>query len=112
MAWLHPSPSFLPQTPSLIVTHRSLLRAALAATLALAATSQPLSAQQNCPATTPDATMPLTYQVGPTVTAITACDLMTRLYIYAADSMRGREAGTPDAIHATAWIEREVRLRA
>jgi Peptidase family M28 len=34
---------------------------------------------------------------------------MTRLYIYAADSMRGREAGTPDAIRATAWIEREVR---
>ena len=34
---------------------------------------------------------------------------MTRLYIYAADSMRGREAGTPDAIRATAYIEREVR---
>jgi hypothetical protein len=91
------------------VTHRSLLRAALAATLALVATSQPLSAQQSCPATTPGATMPLTYQGGPTVTAITACDLMTRLYIYSADSLRGREAGTPDAIHATAWIEREVR---
>jgi hypothetical protein len=91
------------------VTHSFLLRAALSATLALVATSQPLSAQQNCPATTPGATLPLTYQGGPTVTAITACDLMTRLYIYAADSMRGREAGTPDAIRATAWIEREVR---
>jgi hypothetical protein len=53
--------------------------------------------------------MPLTYQGGPTVTAITPCDLMTRLYIYSADSLRGREAGTLDAIHATAWIEREVR---
>ena len=53
--------------------------------------------------------MPLTYQGGPTVAAITACDLMTRLYIYAADSMRGREAGTADAIRATAWIEHEVR---
>ena len=53
--------------------------------------------------------MPLTYQGGPTVTAITACDLMTRLYIYSADSMRGREAGTPDAMRATAWIEQEVR---
>ena len=53
--------------------------------------------------------MPLTYQGGPTVPAITACDLMTRLYIYAADSMRGREAGTPDAIRATAYIEREVK---
>ena len=53
--------------------------------------------------------MPLTYAGGPTVAAITACDLMTRLYIYAADSMRGREAGSPDAIRATAYIEREVR---
>jgi len=53
--------------------------------------------------------MPLAYQGTPTVPAITACDLMTRLYIYAADSLRGREAGTPDAIHATAWIESEVR---
>jgi hypothetical protein len=91
------------------VTHSSLLRAALAATLALVATSHPLSAQQTCPATTPGATMPLTYQGGPTVTAITPCDLMTRLYIYSADSMRGREAGTPDAMRATVWIEREVR---
>jgi hypothetical protein len=91
------------------VTHRSSLRVATAATLALVATSQTLSAQQRCPATTPGATMPLTYQGGPTVPAITPCDLMTRLYIYAADSLRGREAGTPDAINATAWIEREVR---
>ena len=53
--------------------------------------------------------MPLTYQGGPTVPAITACDLMTRLYIYAADSMRGREAGTPDNLRATGWIESEVR---
>src|SRR5947209_4508218 len=53
--------------------------------------------------------MPLTYKGNPTVPEITACDLMTRLYIYAADSMRGREAGTPDAIRATAYIEREVR---
>ena len=68
-----------------------------------------LAAQQKCPANTPGATMPLTYQGGPTVAAITACDLMTRLYIYAADSLRGREAGTPDIIRATAYIEREVR---
>jgi len=53
--------------------------------------------------------MPLAYSGGPTVADITACDLMTRLYIYAADSMRGREAGTPDAMRATAYIEAEVR---
>src|SRR5579885_1003330 len=63
-------------------------------TLAVAAATS-LSAQQKCPATT-GARMPLTYKGGPTVAAITPCDLMTREYIYAADSMRGREAGTPD----------------
>src|SRR4051812_46411697 len=77
------------------------MSAALSATLG--------AQQQNCPAVTPGATMPLAYTGGPTVPGITACDLMTRLYIYAADSMRGREAGTPDAIRATAYIEREVR---
>ena len=106
---LHPSFSSYRKHPRLPVTYRSLLRAALAATLTLVATSLPLSAQQSCPATTPGATMPLTYQGGPTVAAITPCDLMTRLYIYSADSLRGREAGTPDAIHATAYIESEVR---
>jgi len=53
--------------------------------------------------------MPLTYSGGPTVADITACDFMTRLYIYAADSMKGREAGSPDAIRATAYIESEVK---
>src|ERR1044072_8296057 len=67
-----------------------------------------LAAQQACPAVT-GSKMPLTYRGGATVPDITPCDLMTRLYIYAADSMRGREAGSPDAIRATAYIEREVR---
>ena len=53
--------------------------------------------------------MPLKYHGGPTVPAITPCDLMTRLYIYADDSLRGREAGTPDAMRATTYIERQVR---
>src|SRR5450759_1677094 len=90
------------------VTYRLIIRAAQAA-FVLVAAAPSLTAQQKCPATTPAATMPLTYHGGPTVAAITACDLMTRLYTYAADSMRGREAGTPDAIRATAYIEREVR---
>ncbi len=86
-----------------------LLRSTCAAVVVAAA---PLlstaGAQQSCPATT-GGKMPLTYRGGATVPEITPCDLMTRLYIYAADSMRGREAGTPDAIRATAYIEREVR---
>jgi Zn-dependent M28 family amino/carboxypeptidase len=88
--------------------HR-IFRAGTLAALMLSLSAPALSAQQKCPATTPGAKMPLTYQGGPTVAAITACDLMTRLYIYAADSMRGREAGTPDLIRATAYIEREVK---
>jgi hypothetical protein len=91
------------------VIRKSYLRAALPAALVLAGAASTLAAQQQkCPAVT-GATMPLTYRGGATVPAITACDLMTRLYIYSADSMRGREAGTPDAIRATAYIEREVR---
>jgi hypothetical protein len=76
---------------------------------ALALPLATLAAQQKCPATTPGEKMPLTYKGGPTVPDITACDLMTRLYVYSADSMRGREAGTPDNIRATAYVEREVR---
>jgi Zn-dependent M28 family amino/carboxypeptidase len=91
------------------VTHRFILRAAAPAALALAVAAPSLIAQQSCPANTPGATMPVTYQGGPTVAAITACDLMTRLYLFSADSMRGREAGTADAIRATAYIEREIR---
>jgi hypothetical protein len=91
------------------VKNQFVFRATLVAAFALPVAAPTLAAQQKCPANTPGAKMPLTYQGGPTVAAITACDLMTRLYIYAADSLRGREAGTPDIIRATAYIEREVR---
>ncbi len=67
-----------------------------------------LSAQQHCPATA-SGPLPLKYQGGPTVAAITACDLMARLYIFADDSMLGREVGTPAHLRATAYIEHEVR---
>ena len=44
-----------------------------------------------------------------TVADITAADLTTRLYIYADDSMMGREAGTVGDMKATAYIAAEVR---
>jgi hypothetical protein len=95
------------------VSQRSILPGATLLSVALAlvapALTPSLSAQQTCPAVQPGTTMPLKYQGGPTVAAITPCDLMTRLYIYADDSLRGREAGTPDAMRATAYIERQVR---
>ncbi len=68
----------------------------------------PASAQQQCPVGKPG-DLPLKYVGGATVPAITACDLMTRLYAYADDSMMGREVGTPYHLMATAYIEREVR---
>src|SRR5262245_47768262 len=45
----------------------------------------------------------------PTTPAITPADLMTRVYIFADDSMMGREVGTENHLRATAYIEREVR---
>ena len=77
--------------------------------MAIALAAPALVAQQTCPAVQPGATMPLKYHGSSTVAAITPCDLMTRLYIYADDSLHGREAGTPDAMRATAYIERQVR---
>ncbi len=37
--------------------------------------------------------LPLKYTAKPTTTAITADDLMSRMYIFADDSMMGRRAG-------------------
>lgn len=52
--------------------------------------------------------LPLKLAPRPTETAITAADLMTRLYIFADDSMQGREAGTPGHLRATDYIAREL----
>lgn len=72
--------------------------------LAALAVTVPLSAQD--PSKGP---LPLKYSGPATTAAITAQDLMTRLYIYADDSMMGRRVGTDDNLRATAYIEREVR---
>ncbi|MES1259633.1 MAG: hypothetical protein ABUL71_03490, partial [Gemmatimonadota bacterium] len=53
--------------------------------------------------------MPFKYSGPATVPAITAGDLMTRLYKYADDSMMGRYVGSEYHIKATAYIEQEVR---
>ncbi len=54
-------------------------------------------------------TLPLKHTGKPTTAAITAADAMTRLYIFADDSMMGRRAGTPGDMKGTSYIEREVR---
>jgi hypothetical protein len=53
--------------------------------------------------------LPLKHAPAPTTPAITPADLMTRLYIYADDSMMGREAGTPWNLKATAYIADQAR---
>ena len=46
---------------------------------------------------------------GATSAGITEADLRARLYVYAADSMLGREAGTPGNVKATDYIAAELR---
>src|SRR3954469_25079700 len=53
---------------------------------------------------------PLKFAPRQTSTAITPVDLMSRLYVFADDSMMGRDDGGPlGATKATAYIERELR---
>jgi hypothetical protein len=54
-------------------------------------------------------TQPPTHTPQPTTAAITAADLKTRLYIYAADSMEGRETGTRGHIKATNYIAAQLK---
>ena len=56
-----------------------------------------------------DGSLPLKHSARPTTPAITAADLMTRLYVYADDSMQGRETGTIGNVKATDYIAAEAR---
>jgi len=55
------------------------------------------------------AELPRTHRPAPTGPAITPGDLMTRLYIFADDSMQGREAGTPGNVKGTDYIAAEIK---
>ena len=61
------------------------------------------------PAVSQGAELPLKLAPRPTSAAISAADLMTRLYVFADDSMEGREFGERGNVKATAYIERELR---
>jgi hypothetical protein len=54
-------------------------------------------------------TLPLKHAPQPTSADISAGDLMTRLYIFADDSMMGRETGTRGHLMSTAYIANELR---
>jgi hypothetical protein len=55
------------------------------------------------------APLPLKHAPAPTTSAITAGDLMTRLYIIADDSMKGRQAGSEGHQMTTAYIAAELK---
>jgi len=62
-------------------------------------------------ATTASAQQPLPLKLEPrkTTPAITTADLMTRIYRFADDSMRGRMAGSPEAMKGTEYIASELK---
>jgi hypothetical protein len=87
---------------------RVLATAALIATIGAVAQSQAVPPPSiGAPLARPD--LPLKHAPAPTTAAITAADLMTRLYIFADDSMQGREAGTPGHVRGTEYIVRELK---
>ncbi len=57
----------------------------------------------------PVVTLPQKHAPRPTTAAITSGDLMTRLYIFADDSMMGREAGSLGNMKGTDYIAAEVK---
>ena len=57
----------------------------------------------------PAQTLPLKHAPRPTSPEISAADLMTRLYIFADDSMQGREAGTIGNVKGTDYIAAEIK---
>jgi hypothetical protein len=52
--------------------------------------------------------LPLKRAPRPTAVAITAADLMTRVYVFADDSMMGREVGTVGNVRGNAYLAREL----
>jgi peptidase M28-like protein len=83
---------------------RFLILAAMAAAPAVLAAQAPKSARPN-----PIVPLPHKHAPKPTTANITAADLMTRLYIFADDSMMGREAGTLGNVKGTNYLAAEVK---
>ncbi len=89
---------------------KRLLLAAVAALVpgaAAAQTTGPAAQTEIVPA--PETRLPVKFNAQPTSPEITVRDLMSRLYVYADDSMMGREAGTLGNYKATSYIAAEVK---
>ncbi|HEY9426874.1 MAG TPA: M28 family peptidase [Gemmatimonadaceae bacterium] len=96
--------------------HTHLKRVALAALLPIAACAPRGTSTETAPAPAPAAAAPDPFTPAarvhapqPTTAPITAADLRTRLYIFADDSMQGREAGTAGNVKGTDYIASEIR---
>jgi hypothetical protein len=86
-------------------------RAALAApALGLALAASALAAQTNgaSSAASSSGELPLKHDPRPTTAAITPADLMTRMYVFADDSMLGRRAGMEGNVRGTRYIAAEA----
>jgi peptidase M28-like protein len=88
---------------------RTAVRLALGALLVLPMSPALVFAQTATRPAASSASQPLKYSGKPTTAPISAADLMTRLYIFADDSMMGRQVGTEYNLKGTSYIEREVR---
>jgi hypothetical protein len=88
-----------------VISYRSL---ALVGTLVVAPAALLAQAPHSASSHSP-ASLPLKHRPQPTTAAISAADLMTRLYVFADDSMMGREAGTLGAMKGTAYIAAEAK---
>ncbi|HEY7878655.1 MAG TPA: M28 family peptidase, partial [Gemmatimonadaceae bacterium] len=91
----------------------SLARITLALAVPLALLGQRAAAQEAAGSSgvvpLPPTTLPLKHAPQATTAAITAADLMTRLYIFSDDSMQGREAGAEGNVKGTDYIAGEIK---
>jgi hypothetical protein len=91
------------------VTMRSFILASSIALVPALLGAQSEQAAHSAVVPQPATKLPLKHAPQPTTAAITAADLMTRLYIFADDSMQGREAGTIGNVKGTDYIASEVK---
>ena len=90
------------------MTRSVLVMALVAVPMLLAAQDAPKPQTVNA-ASVPATTLPLKLAPKPTKAAMSVEDLMTRLYIFADDSMMGREAGTLGSVKATDYLAAEAK---
>ena len=103
---VQPPSSRISRTPEPRLSMNRIARTLPLLALALAATSARAQAPRN---PWHALELPRTHAPRPTVPAITPGDLMTRLYIFADDSMKGRLVATPENARGVEYIAAEAR---